>query len=310
MESVTRQEFINRYDKEETQKQIKKSFKVFDIYLQGTGTKESDLIAQLKQYSKSDSDEQRTEVYRFLDRMQRFWAQDRHSSTVRIYFNMIKMWLQYNGISIETHQVRRFVRFAKATRDRPQPITRQIIQKLLDNSPLKYKVYFLVAATAGPRGKKELLNLKVRDIDFKSSPTKLTIPKEFAKNGIERITFLTPECTRLLRQLIELKGPDDDIFDFGYSAVHNHLGRIRESVGMTDKTANGRFHHLRIHKLRKFCETNISNSQIPGAESDEFAHAILGHEKYLMTYYETPDDEMARMYSSAIPRLTIIDKNT
>jgi len=303
--TITRKDFINKYENENTRKQIRNSFHAFDAFLEEINTQEPDLIQNLKRFAKSEDEDEKTEIYRILDKMQLFWTKDKHPNTIKAYFNYIRLWLQYNGLRIESFQIKNFIKFPKPIRSRPIPITREVIQKLLENSPLKYKCYILLTATAGPRGIKEMLGLKIKDIDFKMNPTKLTIPGEIAKNGIERITFLTPEATELLKEYVKDRESGEKIFDFTYAAVQWHISQLRDTVGMTGKMANGKFHHLRIHKFRKFCETNISNSQIPGTESDEFAHAILGHEKYLMTYYEVPEKEMAKMYSSAIPKLTI-----
>lgn len=305
--TITRDDFISRYEKENTRCVIHNAFLAFDKFLTKQGQNEADFIIKLKKLVKSEEQDEQTEVYRLLDRMITLWSKDKSAVTIRAYFDFVKQWLRYNGIRIEDYLIKQFVKFPKETKSRPVPITREIIKKLVDLSPLEYKVYFLMGASGGFRSKKELLGLQVSDIDFKIKPTKVTVRKELAKNNIERITFITPEATEYLQELIRNKKPTEQVFDFSYKMIHDHITNLRPIVGMADKEGDGKKgrYHLRLNKLRKFCETNISNSPIPGTESDEFAHAILGHEKYLMTYYEVPDAEMAKMYEAAIPKLTI-----
>jgi len=297
----TRESFLKRFDNKKTQSVIQNSFDAWDKFLQHRKINEK-AVLELMQSNNNDK-------YLLLSELIQHWKASKSPKTIcDVYWPFIKQWIKYSGGKLDDDQLKEYIKFPKQLRQRPVPMDRDKIRLMYEKSNDVYKALWLVLASSGARIG-EVLQILVSDVDFNSNPVKITIRAEIAgKNGIERITFVTPEATRLLKEICKSKEPHERVFPMVYSTVASYIMRLRKKTGLTQKTLNGKFYHVRIHKFRKFTETNISNSRIPETESDEFAHAILGHEKYLMVYYETPEKEMAEMYSNAIPRLTISDE--
>ena len=289
-----REDFLKRFDNQKTCGCAQTALNVWDEFLRHLNMKESEVIGFM---TKSD------DRYMVLSHMTQRWKRKLSRSSMDNYFIYIKQWLKYCGIKLDDDLIKEHIRLPKKLKERPMPINRDVIKLLLENSNLVYKAFWLVLASTGMRPGKELRGLKVSDVDFSSDPPKVTIRGELAKNGMARICFLTPEASTALKKIIKDKKPNDLIFPFTYQAAWSAMNRVRRKLGLEQKTQNGKWNHLRIYKLRKFAETNLSNS----VES-EFAHAIIGHGKWQMTYYETPDTEMGEMFKQAIPKLTISDE--
>ncbi|MBM3232512.1 hypothetical protein FJZ21_04025 [Candidatus Pacearchaeota archaeon] len=289
----SREDFLKKYEKPKTKKFVITCLNVWDSFLRHMQTDEKTILSIMQDEG---------ERYLILAHMVNYWKRNKSPKTIRDYFSFIKKWLRYNNIKIDDEKIKDHITFPKKLKERPVPLDRDKIKMLVENSKPIYKCLWLCLASTGMRVG-ELLQITISMIDFRIEPVKITIPANLTKTGVERITFLTPEAVRLLKDIIKDKKPEDRVFSFTYWAANRYMDRLRKRLGLNQRTINGKWFHTRIHKFRKFTETTISNS----VES-EFAHAIIGHEKDRMEYYETPDMEMAEMYKKAIPRLTISDE--
>jgi len=84
------------------------------------------------------------------------------------------------------------------------PVTNEMLEKILTYGSLKARALFLAMASSGMR-LGETLQLVPSDIDFKSKPTKITIRPEITKNKKRRITFISDEATRFLKEWLEIR---------------------------------------------------------------------------------------------------------
>lgn len=295
--SITREQFLNRYDKPKTKSQATVALIAWDRFVSHILVPESDIILQMKQNEK--------ERYRILDHLVQFWknarnpkrfAQKRDPTTISIYFIYAKAWLKFNEVEIDSDKVHDAVRFPKKIKERVRGMDRDMIFKLYERATPFYKALIVFCSCTGMRIG-EALNARMSWIDFESDPPKVTIPGGLTKTAQERITFLTPEAVRHIREI----ATGDIIFDKSYQSVWNYFDRLRKDCGFTERGINGQS-HVRIHKLRGFAENKIGR-----AVDSEFAHSILGHTKDLIQYNQggTTDDEAAQDYKLAIPALTI-----
>ncbi len=290
---ITRESFLNRYNKPSTKRQAQISFVAFDKFLVFKKISEQELLTRLRKGQNA---------YLILDDMVQFWKQDKHPTTIKNYFQFIKDWFRYNEISIEDYKVKHHIKFPKPIRDRVKGIDRDTIKQLLNacKKPI-YRTYLLALVSTGMR-KVECLNIRPSWLDQTAKPIKVTIPGQYTKSGQERITFLTNEVWILIKPLMK---NDDKIFPMTPGAVQQYMSILRGRCGFTQKGSNG-FHHVRIHKLRGYTENKMSRSAGP-----ESAHALLGHTKDLIQYFQggTTDKEFAEDYSKVIPYLTMEHDN-
>jgi integrase len=151
----------------------------------------------------------------------------------------------------------------------------------------------------------EGLAIRLKDIDFSVSPTKIHIRKEYAKTRIARTIYISDEATNYLKQWIDWKyrdkdddkwtkkpKPDDLIFSV-YSTTneanpaHLYVKMVREfekvltAAGLDERKEGMRRRKITLHSLRQFTKTVISNQA-----GQDFSELILGHKKSV--YYIIP----------------------
>lgn len=290
--TVSREDFIRRYDAAETKKVVIKSLKSWDEFLVSKNYAEPDLFGQMRQQGNSK--------YIVLDQWAQFALSTKSVRTARIYLGYVKAWIRYNDVEMDTDKVKDYVKFPKVVKDRPIGIDRNIVKNIVEQCNDFYRGLILLACASGMRIRSEVIPMKWTWINWKSDPPSVIIPAEHTKTKQERITFLTPEVVAALQKI-----PKDDerVFPITYDAFYSHLKKIRKKLGLNAKTASG-VYHFKPHRFRGYAENKLSKTV-----GEEFAHAITGHGNYLGQYFAggTTDTEAGNDYKRAIPELTIYD---
>ena len=250
-------------------------------------------------------------------------------NSIKQFFHAVKGYLIHLGVEVYSEKCKQYVKLPKILRRRKEAITKEILVRILGVVSFKLRVVFLVAISSGMRIG-EIGGLKLSDIDFACTPTKIRIRAETTKTREERETFLTSEATIALKDYLRkyfdweesqenthLK--NRNIFgrtsigkyirkenineqrasvDLLENILHEQLKKIPEFSGIGE---NGRriFH---FHALREFFYTTSSN-----AVGSNFAHALMGHHSYLDTYYSLSEKEKIKLYQKCEPFLTISD---
>lgn len=250
-------------------------------------------------------------------------------NSIKQFFHAVKGYLIHLGVEVYSEKCKQYVKLPKILRKRKEAITKDVLVRILGVVSFKLRVVFLVAVSSGMRIG-EIGGLKLSDIDFTSTPTKIRIRAETTKTREERETFLTSEATVALKDYLRkyfdweesqenthLK--NKNIFgrtsigkyirkknineqrasvDLLENILHEQLKKIPEFSGIGE---NGRriFH---FHALREFFYTTSSN-----AAGSNFAHALMGHHSYLDTYYSLSEKDKIKLYQKCEPYLTISD---
>lgn len=304
MLSISREQFLDRYDKDKTKEQAIVSLVAWDRFVTHMLIPEPELFEQMLKNEK--------QKYLLLDHMIQFWKKARHPkdfkrmrhpTTINTYYIYVISWLKMNEIDIDTSKARQYIKFPKAIRERVRGIDHTMIERMYVKAEPFYKALIIILSCTGMRIS-EVLHMRYDWIEWSDGeePIKITIPGEFTKTGQERITFATPEARDWINELRENKKDSDIIFDKSYQSVWAYMDRLRKKCGYDTRGNNG-IHHVRIHKLRGFAENKLAR-----AVDSEYAHSILGHTKDLIQYNQggTTDKEAADDYKLAIPALTII----
>lgn len=250
-------------------------------------------------------------------------------NSIKQFFHAVKGYLIHLGIEVYSEKCKQYVKLPKILRKRKEAITKEMLVRILGVVSFKLRVVFLVAISSGMRIG-EIGGLRLSDIDFSHTPTKIRIRAETTKTREERETFLTSEATvalkDYLRKYFDWKESQENIHlgsrnIFGRTSIgkyirkkdvneqrasvdllenilHEQLKKIPEFSGIGE---NGRriFH---FHALREFFYTASSN-----AAGSNFAHALMGHHSYLDTYYSLSQKEKIKLYQKCEPYLTISD---
>jgi len=237
--------------------------------------------------------------------------------SIKLWVGSVKGYLRHSGIKIYSEDFKQLVKLPKTIRHREEPLTKEIILRLLRNLPIKLQTAVLVAVASGMRVG-ELIQLKISDIDFDSKPTRIRIRAETTKTRESRETYLTTEATNALKDYMsrylgwkdgETRENIKNQFVFGNSNPHvaesvlrcTLLYHVRKISDLNRLNENG-VHLIHFHAFRKFFRTVVGD-----AVGRDYAEALMGHHFYLDTYYNLPQEKRRETYLRAESYLTISD---
>jgi len=252
-------------------------------------------------------------------------------STTSTVVAAIKSLFRFCGIRIYNEDFRQMVKMPRRTRPVEMPLTKAIIASLLKQVSYKMQTAIIFCVASGVRIG-ELVQIRLSDIDFGSTPTKIRIRAETTKTGEARETFLTHEATQYLKNYLkryfqwkdgEVNQQLDHIYLFGRTSISRTSIKsdkqlksdpISAAKLLLQKTledslsrspdlnmrVNGNRYAIHFHNFRKFFRTTVGNNV-----GRDFAEAVIGHRFYMDTYYTIPDEKKRQMYLEAEPHLTI-----
>jgi len=160
--------------------------------------------------------------------------------TVNLYLNSIKFFYR-ETLRIKTPIP---IKFAKRNKSLPTVLSREEVELIIDSTKnSKHKLLLSLAYGAGLRVS-EVINLKVKDLDFSNNYIHI---KE-SKNKKDRITLLPEKLTNSLKNLIAGKEMNDIVFfsERGGKLSTRTAQKIFEnSLKIVSVKKNATFHSLR-----------------------------------------------------------------
>lgn len=250
----------------------------------------------------------------------------------------IKGYLRHLGLKIYSEDFKHGVTLPKIKITREEPLTKDIIQRVLANISAKLQVVVLILSASGMRIG-ELAELKISDIDFTLKPTRIMIRAETTKTSEARETFITEEATRALKDYLyryfhweenernlhmqslqifgrtsvsksgkvrdesELKNPSS--YTASNLLMKSLANSIRNIPDLDSKNASNGRRMVHYHALRKYFRTIVGN-----VSGRDYAEALMGRRFYLDTYYNMPAEDRRKKYLDVEPYLTISDTKT
>lgn len=303
----TREEWLQtcyvRSKSEGSQRVAFYALKHFDDFLKERHKEisEQQILAQLREKARTP------EPYIFLNGFVQFMANNKmHVRAMQPYFSYIKSYLRSQGIPIYNEDVKQFVKFPKLVKERRQPITREIIKKLLSKVYPKTNALLLTLVSSGLR-LSTALQLQAGDFDSRQKPVRVRVRGEITKGKEEYETFVSQEAYEAVKPFLENKQPADYIFidDAKFTQVVTRrwerlFDALRKRTELEVKYRNSNRHHYGYHSLRAYFYT-ICTPIVSG----EVAHAWMGHGEYLETYMRQTAEQRAEHYTRVEPYLTI-----
>jgi integrase len=275
----------------------------------------------LKPLSKNELD-----IYVMLDEFVSYLvdgALNLTANTIKSYIAALRSYLAYYDIDIIPSKFRRKVKMPKIYREDEEAIDVSDIRKiLLSCNNRRLKTYLLVLASGGMRAV-EALAIRLKDIDFTVSPTKIHIRKEYSKTKTARDIYVSDEATQYLRQWINWKYDneerprvrDDDDLVFTvyrtktpttlYVKVLKEFEKLLSIVGLDQrKEGKQKRRKITLHSLRRFVKTVISDQT-----NTDYSEWFLGHNK--SPYYTKKEPEKREVYATKCMKyLTFLDYTT
>ena len=245
-------------------------------------------------------------------------------NSMKFYMASIRSYLAYYDIDVIPSKFKRKVKMPRVYREDEEPLDASDIRKiLLACNNRRLKVYLLVLASGGMRAV-EGLAIRLKDIDFSVSPTKIHIRKEYAKTRIARDIYISNEATHYLKQWLEWKynnqerprrsNPDDLVFTVHNSAKPNvvyikvltEFQKLLALTGLDKRKEDGvqKRRKITLHSFRRFVKTVISDQT-----NQDYSEWFLGHNK--SPYYTKKEPERREIYGTKCMKyLTFLDYTT
>lgn len=254
------------------------------------------------------------------------------AKTIKSHMSGVNGYLRFLGLKINSDDYKHLVKTPKVRRTYEKPITKDMIVRLLHNSPPKLQTAIIMAVATGMR-LGEMAHLKLSDIDFTVTPTKIRLRADTTKTRQTRETFLTAEATQILKDYLtrsfgwnendkntylqnililgktKQRGKKDpiksnEIIYAEFSLQHSLQTHVKRIPDLDTRNENGR-NTVHFHGFRKYFRTTVGN--VCGRD---FAEALIGHGFYMDTYYVLSEEQKKELYLKAEPYLTISDFKT
>ncbi|MCX6653496.1 MAG: tyrosine-type recombinase/integrase, partial [Candidatus Bathyarchaeota archaeon] len=181
--------------------------------------------------------------------------------------------------------------------------------------PLIGKSMILCLASSGMRVG-ELLQLRESSVDFTKTPVMVTIPSAITKTKKKRVTFISQESVKILKEWLDYKPkwletaqvksitPITDqgrLYPISDSSFRELWKRSTAKAKLDMKDETTKRLELRIHMLRKFFRTYGKWTQ------PDIAEALIGHLGGIEEIYARfSENQLRQAYLEAEPNLTIL----
>ena len=246
--------------------------------------------------------------------------------SVQTWLAAVKSFLMENDVELPQRFWKRISKRIGSTRAVTEDIVPSNVQlrQILSHMRVKGKSFSLVLASSGMRIG-ELLQLKLDEVNFDVSPTRMNIRAEYTKSGGRRYAFISDEATETLKEWLKIreknlrtaigrskhkppKGEapqrsieDQRIFPFtkqsAYTIWNNALDNTKLN-GIDDRTNR---HKIHPHVLRKFFRSRMATI-IPV----DIVEALMGHEGYLTEVYRRyTSEQLGEYYKKAEATINI-----
>jgi len=256
--------------------------------------------------------------------------------TLKQWIVTVKNFLEYHDVDISPRRFKMKVKLPKVVRRKKEALSKEDIANILNTcSDIRLKTYVMLLAATGMRAV-EALSIRIKDLDFQSSPPKLFVRGEFTKTKSDRTIFLTSELRYQLLSWINYKyrsrrvcysnnnsktfteyripeKNETDLIFSVYQSIKNpnpnnlyvDLGTsFAKTLDRMEKGAredgNERRREITLHSFRRFVKTTISDLGY-----QDFSEYFIGHSG--STYWTKKESEKAEIFQKIEPYLTFLN---
>jgi integrase len=232
-------------------------------------------------------------------------------NSLSLYITALKSYFAYYDIDVIPSKFKRRVKMPKLYREDEQALDVSDIRKiLLACNNRRLKAYLLVLVSGGMRAV-EGLAIRLKDIDFSVSPTKIHIRKEYAKTKVARDIYISDEATQYLKHWIDWKydnkerprtpSSEDLVFTLHkgtnpnviYIKICTEFQKLLVVAGLNERKENGihKRRKITLHSFRRFVKTVISDQT-----NQDYSEWFLGHSK--SPYYTKKEPDRREIYAT------------
>lgn len=230
--------------------------------------------------------------------------------SLRTWFTNLKGYLYYRGVKLHDMDIHNNIKFPKAPKEIPYALTKSNIDKIIDNSTIAQKNFYLALISSGMRDG-EALQIRKEHLNFDGERVRIEIPPSIAKYGIGRITFLSFEAYGPIRERVEKLEPDMKVWGSDNALPNNdQREKIRKFEELVDRIGLGKRYestkrrNITLHTFRSWFISKGNKVE------DGLGHALAGHGKYMKQYERYSLQELEELYVNSLERFVIVyDKN-
>jgi len=262
------------------------------------------------------------EFYTFLSNYQTRTKRNGYSSeAINSYIRIAKDFLNHQGCKIYNEDMKMKFRLPKRVSAYQKGLTREVINRVIRFANPKITTIILMACSSGMRIG-EIIQLKLSDVDFSTTPVTITIRAITTKTRETRLTHISSEAANSLQDYLARYGPQNeylflrehglknpDVSDeekysrYVMATKHNLesqlLGGIKKIPELNTKNENQNY-WIHFHAFRAWFKTQVTD-----AHQSDFAEALMGHKSLKLVYYRQNDKTRAETYQKIEYCLTI-----
>ena len=158
----------------------------------------------------------------------------------------------------------------------------------------------------------EAAALRLMDVDFSITPTRISVRKEFSKTKRGRTIYCSDEATKHLHKLVQMhrtKRPQDLIFAVRsdtrttraiYNRILEQFEKLQYIADKDQRKENSKRRKITLHSFRRTCYSVLSKNV-----SSDFANWFLGHNHSV--YWTHTEEERREIYATVQKYLTILN---
>jgi integrase len=251
-------------------------------------------------------------------------------STTNVYSFAVRQFYIINGHQFNKQELAAVKPKTVTAETRDEPITLDILKKMVDAGDLHNKLLITLLISTGCRIG-ELVQVRIKDLDLASDPARIRLPDHITKTGKGRVVFLTPEARGLVinwldgardryMELAEFKNKglvaigkcgqrpdratDDRLLGCSYdTARFMFMKMLERSVKGMRRDDLTRRHLIHLHSCRKYFRTHAVKSM-----SLDSVEQIMGHQGYLSgSYVRLTEEELAAAFKKGCYVLSITE---
>jgi integrase len=322
MSKATSREYLTRLN----------SFNAFIENEFGGSFSVNDIVVKIKQ------DE--LDAYNVLSKFSGYLQSSYNITTLTLKHRVVtvKNFFEYYDIEISPRKFKLKVKLPRIIRRSKEALSKEDIIDILNTcSDIKLKTYVMLLAATGMRAT-EALSIRIKDLDFKSSPVKLFVRGEYTKTRTDRIVFLTDEIIQQLnswlsykyrtrrvcckdertgKTITDIRTPEKKDTDIVFAVYQNSktpaptslytdlarsFGKTLDRMNKGDREdgSNKRRREITLHSFRRFVKTTISDLGY-----GDYSEWFIGHSG--STYWTKKDAEKAEIFQKIEPYLTFLN---
>ena len=315
LKTPTIENYLNRIRLKEkgTLKNVKSHLGRFDKYLKDTYDKSSNVV--LNEILELPVEKQERSLYEIIqDYVNHLSNLDNHLGNpiaplyVKHAVGIIRGYLRYFGFRITSEDVKDNIVLSKVIEEEREPLSRENLQLIVNNSTGLRRAMYLVMSSSGMRIG-ETLQIRKRDFDFDSyERVMIKLPAKITKTKKTRITFISKESEKELLRYIKNTSNDSFVFNpdnrkiEGFTINESKIfGRIREKLGMNDRYESGVSKVSLTGSLRSWFVSRCNRVDFG------FGHALAGHDLYMKRYDRITLEEKVELYLKSEKTLQVFD---